>query len=178
MQDWRDHAKKNNIDIIEHGKCQLCGAPLQFGISQCVDISSTITHKINHNDGIKFMTIFLCVDAHALQHSEIHGRWNIHFHLSRLNLILNDNIHWNYKLSPILSEVVDEYKKTHREERILPPQVEKRGAVTVIDVEKTLDDKEYIQLVNKWAKEVYDSFTNGHEISKEISALFKTKIGC
>ncbi|WP_069872288.1 DUF5946 family protein [Fusibacter sp. 3D3] len=93
------------------------------------------------------MTIFLCVDAHALQHAEIHGRWNNHFHLTRLNLILNENIKWNYKLSPLLSEVVDSYKASRLEERIIPPEIGKNGNSTVLDVCNTSDGEEYIKVV-------------------------------
>jgi hypothetical protein len=60
MQDWRYQAKKNNVDIIEKGRCQFCNAPVVSGVDQCVEISSAIIHKLNHEDGIKNMTIFLC----------------------------------------------------------------------------------------------------------------------
>ncbi len=47
---------------------------LRFGVTQCVEIVAGVTHLISHEDGIKNKTIFKCVDAHALQHPEIHGR--------------------------------------------------------------------------------------------------------
>lgn len=176
MQEWRSQAHKNNLDIKENGKCQLCEAQLTNGISQCVDISNYIAHKLNHDEGVKSMTIFICVDAHALQHAEIHGRWNNHFHLTRLNLILNENIKWNYKLSPLLSEVVNEYKVSRLEERIVPPMLGKRGQTTVVDVYNTSNDEEYIKMAYRWAREVYNSFENGHEIVEELSKIFKTKL--
>lgn len=175
MNDWRNQAKKNNFKVKQNGKCQLCGAPLSNGISECVDVSSNIIHKLNHEAGIDSMTIFLCVDAHALQHAEIHGRWNNHFHLTRLNLILNENIKWNYKLSPLLSEVVDSYKASRLEERIIPPEIGKRGNTTVLDVSNTSNDEEYIKVVNKWALEVYNSFEKGHDIAAKLSQIFKDK---
>lgn len=175
MQEWRDQAIKNNVHINENGQCQFCNAPLEQGVTQCVELSSMINHKLDHDAGIKNMTIFLCVDAHALQHTEIHGRWSNHFHLTRLELILNHNIVWNYKLSPLLSKVVDDYKKTHQEEKILPPKVGERGSLTAYDINMAKEDNEYIELVNRWANEVYTSFTNGHEISKKISSIFKAK---
>lgn len=175
MKDWKNQANKNNLKIEENGKCQLCGALLTSGISQCVDISSNINHKLNHKAGIDSMTIFLCVDAHALQHAEIHGRWNNHFHLTRLNLILNENIKWNYKLSPLLSEVVDSYKASRLEERIIPPVIGKRGNTTVFNVNNTSEDEEYIKVVYRWAREVYNAFENGHDIVEQLSNIFKVK---
>lgn len=175
MQDWKDQAEKNNLVIRDNGKCQLCGSETKKGLFECVEKSNYIAHKLNHDDGIRFMTIFLCVDAHALQHSEIHGRWNNHFHLTRLNLMLNMNIKWNYKLSPLLSEVINSYKIIHPDERIKAPEKEKRGVVTITDVEKSETDAEYIELVTEWAKGVYNSFTEGHEIVSRISHLFINK---
>jgi hypothetical protein len=116
------------------------------------------------------------LDAHALQHAEIHGRWNNHFHLTRLELIINYNISWNYKLSPFLSEVVDEYKESHKEERIVPPKFGERGSLTVYDVDKAKNDNEYIHLVNQWAEEVYISFSGGHVISKDMANRFMAGI--
>ncbi len=176
MQDWREQAKKKNVEIIKEGRCQFCGSPVEKGVTQCVEISSMIIHKLNHADGIKNMTIFMCVDAHALQHPEIHGRWNNHYHLTRLELILNENFQWNYKLSPLLSEVLDEYKKQHQNERIIPSEPGKRGSITAYDIDKTSSEEEYIELVKQWAKEVYESYLEGHKISKKIASKFKEKI--
>ncbi|MEM7184118.1 MAG: DUF5946 family protein [Spirochaetota bacterium] len=176
MQDWRQQATENHITIVETGECQFCRAPLQEGVSECVAIAANITHKINHADGIKNKTIFLCVDAHTLQHTEIHGRWSNHFHLSRLQLILNRKIQWNYELSPLLSRTIDEYKKAHPEERILAPKIGQRGLLTVYDILNAKEEREYIELVNQWAKAVYDSYANGHGIAEKIAYLFQGKI--
>lgn len=59
-QDWKDQAKKNRIDIIESGKYQFCGAPLKLGVSQCVGIAGTLSHRLSHNPGITFMAVFFC----------------------------------------------------------------------------------------------------------------------
>lgn len=174
MQDWREQAQKNNI-ICESGDCQFCGAPLEEGVSQCVDISSMITFMISQEEGISNMTIFMCVDSHALQHSEIHGRWNNHFHLSRLELILNDKIPWNYKLSPLLSNVVNDYKKSNKNEFIVPPEPKKRGNITAYSIANAESEEQYIHLVNDWAKSVYDSFLKDQVISKKIAKLFREK---
>jgi len=169
MQTWQEQSKKNGLTILEKGKCQLCGANTTKGIFECVEKSGLITHQLKHN------TIFLCVDAYALQHTEIHGRWNNHFHLTRLNLILNKNINWNYKLSPLLSNIINFYKYKHIDEKIIPPEIGKRGVLTITNIEKINSELEYIKMVNMWAVEVFESFINGHEIVDEISLLFKNK---
>lgn len=127
MQEWQEQAKKNNLALIEKGECQLCGSKTSQGISECVEKSAYVTHRLRHDEGIKHMTVFLSVDAHALQHSEIHGRWSNHFHLTRLYLIFRENIKWNYKYSPILSDVVNLYKNNHLNEVIEAPEAKKEG---------------------------------------------------
>ena len=42
MQDWKGQAQKNDIIIDKLGDCQFCGAPLENGVAQCVDIFSNI----------------------------------------------------------------------------------------------------------------------------------------
>jgi len=176
MQDWIDQANNNNIKIEDHGQCQFCLSRTEYGVSECVEVASLLTHKIEHSIGIEHMTIFLSVDAHALQHSEIHGRWNNHFHLTRLNLILAEQIRWNYQFSTVLSSVVNKYKEGKDNEFILSPQIGYRGALTVTDVLDTNSNEEYVRTVWDWAQQVFLSYRNGQEIVKEISQLFKKKI--
>jgi len=177
MKNWIEQANKNKLKISNSGNCQLCGAKLKKGIFECVDLSNEIAIRINHEEAVNQMTLFLCVDAHALQHAEIHGRWNNHFHLSRLNLILNKNIKWNYKLSVILSEVINSYKKTHSFEIINSPIFGYRGSLTVVDVFNATNDQEYIKLIYKWANDVYLSFSHEEHIKVEkVSEIFLHKI--
>jgi hypothetical protein len=176
MQEWQEQAFKNNLVILAEGECQLCGAKTNKNLFECVEKTSFLTHKLNHELGIKHMTIFLCVDAHALQHSEIHGRWNNHFHLTRLNLILLEKIQWSYKFSPILSNVIDSYKIKHSDEIIITPELKRRGLTMITDVERSTSDKGYINLVNKWATDVFESFHSGHKIAQQISDLFIKKL--
>jgi hypothetical protein len=176
MQEWQEQAVKNNLVILEEGECQLCGAKTNKNLRECVEKASFLTHRLNHKLGIQYMTIFLCVDAHALQHAEIHGRWNNHFHLTRLNLILIEKIQWNYKLSVILSHVIDAYKIKHSDETIINPAIKKRGLTTITDVEKSSSDKDYINLVNQWATDVFESFYRDHEIAQQISDLLIKKL--
>jgi hypothetical protein len=172
MQEWYEFANKNELTIIENGNCQLCRSKVDRGIVECIDIASQITHQIDHNKGIELMTIFLCVDSHALQHSEIHGRWNNHFHLTRLNLILNRKIKWTYKLSPVLSNILDKYKVNKDDEIIRNPAIGMRGRLTVRDVANTNNEDEYVKTVWSWAEEVINTFKEASSIINDISDRF------
>jgi len=176
MQDWREQAKKNGIQIIGKGKCQLCGANTLSGIVECVEKLGLVSHRLNHSDGVANMTIFKCVDSHMLQHPEIHGRWNNHYHLSRLNLILHQNIRWDYHYSTILSNVLDEYKSRNFNKKIKSPEIGNRGILTISDIEEIESENEYKELVNEWTKCVYESYIDGHKIAEEISKKFINKI--
>lgn len=173
MPKWLEQAAKNDLEILEDGQCQLCGSDTLHGITECVTTASKITHRISQEKGIQHMTLFLCVDAHALQHTLIHGRWNNHFHLARLHLILVDEIQWNFELSPILQAVLDDYKISHPNEKILEQDAHHQPTITVIDVDASHDEEEYIDLVWRWAEEVYASFSGSHEIASKLAGLFK-----
>lgn len=177
MKDWTEYAFKNNLVVQKLGKCQLCSSNTNHGVSECLEMAARVTNQIEHPLGILHGTIFLSVDAHALQHSEVHGRWNNHFHLSRLNLILRGKISWNYKMSPILSSVLDSYKMDKESEFIHPPEIGQRGRWTVTDIAQTTTDADYIKSVWKWASDVFDSYSKGHPIAFAVSDLFREKMG-
>ena len=88
MQDFMDQAAKNGVDLLNKGRCQFCGADYQKGIFDCMENYNSGLLLFDFNDPKYLLNRFLSVDAHALQHPEIHGRWSNHFHLTRLHLIL------------------------------------------------------------------------------------------
>lgn len=175
MPKWVEQAAKNDLEILEDGQCQLCGSDTLHGITECVNTAGKITHKISQEKGIQHMTIFLCVDAHALQHTLIHGRWNNHFHLTRLHLILQDDVQWNYDLTTVLNEVLDDYKRQHPDEAVIEADAEHQATITVIDVDASHDEDEYIALVWQWAEQVYASFSESHAIARKLAQLFQKK---
>lgn len=176
MQAWQAQAEKNNLDLIDKGACQLCGANTSGGIYECMQKAASITHRLDHDAGVKHMTIFLCVDAHALQHPEVHGRWNNHLHLSRLYLILKAQVRWQYKYTPVLSDIVNRYKKKHPQEIIEPPAAKQRGIMTVTGVEASDSEAQYIERVNEWACCVFDRYEQGNDASRSIAAAFQERI--
>ncbi|WP_424963752.1 DUF5946 family protein [Ekhidna sp.] len=122
MQDYIDLAKKNGVVLYDTGHCQFCGAATKRGVHECVEIFSLGFQQIDYSRTENHIYRFLSVDAHTLQHPEIHGRWNNHFHLTRLHLILRQQVMWNYKLSPELSDHLNRYKAQHMDEILNPPQ--------------------------------------------------------
>jgi hypothetical protein len=175
MPKWVEQAAKNDLEILEDGQCQLCGSDTLHGITECVITAGKITHKISQEKGIQHMTIFLCVDAHALQHTLIHGRWNNHFHLTRLHLILQDHIQWTYDLTTLLNEVLDDYKRHHPDEVAIEADADHQPTITVIDVDASQDEEEYVTLVWQWAEQVYASFSENHAIASKLAARFQEK---
>jgi hypothetical protein len=145
MQDFIDQATKNGVILSDKGKCQFCGADYQKGIFDCME---------NYNNGLEFLDFnnsefhlyrFLSVDAHALQHPEIHGRWSNHFHLTRLNLILVKEQKWDYKKSPLLSDYLNEYKLNRPNEFLALPKPMERGNLTAKDLSKVSTADECVE---------------------------------
>ena len=169
MQDFIDQAKKNGVTLLDQGKCQFCGAEYQHGIFECME---------NYNNGLELLDLsnskyhlsrFLSVDAHALQHPEIHGRWSNHFHLTRLTLILDRKQQWDYQKSPLLSNYLNEYKLNRPNEFLVQPKPLFRGKITAKDLEKATTADECIDLIKRWADEVYHAWSPNHQLVSQIA---------
>ncbi|MFZ1806223.1 MAG: DUF5946 family protein, partial [Cyclobacteriaceae bacterium] len=94
MQDYIALAEKNGVVLLDKGKCQFCGAHTQRGIHECLEIFNLGFQDIDFSNTENHIYRFWIVDAHTLQHPEIHGRWNNHFHLTRLHLIFKYDVQW------------------------------------------------------------------------------------
>jgi hypothetical protein len=118
------------------------------------------------------MSRFLSVDAHALQHPEIHGRWSNHFHLIRLHLILQKKQTWDYNKSPRLSDYLNKYKSNKPNEFLKAPAPLDRGIITANDLTMVTTAEECAELISKWADEVYQSWSSNHEVISQIADGF------
>lgn len=173
MQDYIEIAEKNGVVLLDTGKCQFCGASTKRGIHECVEIFNIGFQTIDFSLTKNHIYRFLIVDAHTLQHPEIHGRWNNHFHLTRLHLIFKYKVKWSYKLSPILSNHLNKYKKGKEHEFLIAPKVFKRGSITTTDILENSDDfVSCKKLIYEWAEEVYNTWIDSHNIVDEISKTF------
>lgn len=172
MQDYIDIAQKNGLILLDEGSCQLCGAGTTRGIRECIELFNLGFPFIDYSKTENHLYRFLAVDAHTLQHSEIHGRWNNHFHLTRLHLIFTHNIHWSYHLSPKLSDCLNYYKAHKPNEYLNPPDPLKRGTITVTDVVKAMSDTECQQMITQWSREVYQIWKKYHHLVQDVAKLF------
>jgi hypothetical protein len=172
MQDFIDQANKNGVPLIDKGRCQFCGADYQKGIFDCINNYNHGLQLLDFNNPEHDISRFLSVDAHALQHPQIHGRWSNHFHLTRLNLILDKKQTWDYKKSPMLSDYLNVYKLNRPSESLSIPKPLERGKTTSKDLIKATTANECVELIKKWADAVYHSWSSSHSIVDQIADGF------
>lgn len=176
MQDYIEIAEKNGIELIGIGTCQFCGASTTRGVHECVELFSLGFNVLDYSKPSNLIYRFLNVDAHTLQHPELHGRWNNHFHLVRLHLVFHYGIKWNYVLSPKLSNYLNKYKVSRPNEFLIAPAVQHRGAITATDVlANSNNEKECQEMVRQWAQEVYASWQVYHELIDQLANEFIEK---
>jgi Family of unknown function (DUF5946) len=176
MQDFIQQAEKNGLTLLKNGDCQFCGAKVKGGVEECLEIFNDKIPMLAFSNEVEHPLKFLSIDAHCLQHPEIHGRWNNHFHLARMTLILTRNVQWDYKKSPLLSNILNSYKKEHQEEIIVSPEIKKRGATTVVDLLNTHSHSECQAMLYKWANEVYESYATQQSKILEVADEFQKNI--
>lgn len=172
MQDFVEQADKNGVVLLYKGSCQFCGADYQRGIFECMENYNNGIELLNFNNPDNHISRFLSVDAHALQHPEIHGRWSNHFHLTRLHLILRKHVRWEYKKSPILSHYLNEYKSSRSNEFLVVPKPMERGFTTAKDLMQAKTPEECIALIERWADEVYQAWETSHLLISAIAEGF------
>jgi hypothetical protein len=173
MQDYTEQAAKNGVVLQNKGACQFCGATAQRGVHECVEIFSLGFPQIDYANPDNHIYRFLAVDAHTLQHPEIHGRWNNHFHLSRQHLIFHYKVKWNYQLSPKLSDSLNAYKATRQNEYLKPPPILQRGLLTTTAIKNQAQTEAECQsLVEQWGKQVYEAWGKHHSVVDSVAREF------
>lgn len=173
MQDYISLAQKNGITLLDQGPCQFCGAKTKRGIHECLEIFSFELQGIDFSSPENHIYRFLIVDAHALQHPEIHGRWSNHFDLCRLNLIFEYQVSWTYAMSPRLSDYLNNYKINKPDELMVAPNLKQRGQITSTDIlSQIANENESKNRIKKWALEVYNSWCENHSLIQDISNGF------
>jgi hypothetical protein len=175
MQDFIDQASKNGVILSNYGKCQCCGADYPDGIFGCMNHYNAGTELLDFSNPEYHHSRFLSVDAHALQHPEIHGRWSNHFHLTRLCLLLEKKTPWDYQKSPLLSAYLNDYKVGRPDEYLTPPRPMQRGNLTMKDLSDTKTAAECVEQIRQWATEVYEAWHKSHSIVRPIAEGFLEK---
>ncbi|UTW61237.1 hypothetical protein KFE98_14600 [bacterium SCSIO 12741] len=173
MQDYIGFAEKNGVTLLNEGPCQFCGAQTTRGVHECLDIFNLGFQSIDFSQVQNHKYRFWIVDAHTLQHPEIHGRWNNHFHLTRLHLQFHLGVNWSYALSPKLSDHLNVYKQQHKDEQLTPPPCLHRGSITTTDILRVSEDAETCKTaIEKWAREVYQAWNEHHAVVEFIAKGF------
>jgi hypothetical protein len=175
MKTFLDQAEKNGITLLNEGPCQCCGAKYERGIFECMENYNSRLQLIDFNATENHIYTFLSVDAHALQHPEIHGRWSNHFHLTRLHLIFAKHQSWNYQKSPLLSDYLNTYKLSHADEVLKMPSPMNRGQLTAKEISEAKSAAECKMLIEEWAKQVYIACNWNLAIVEEIVIGFLNK---
>jgi hypothetical protein len=75
-------------------------------------------------------------------------------------------VQWNYRLTPLLSSVVNEYKR-NRNELLSPPLTGQRGKMTTVDLLRARTVEECRDTVSDWAYNVYEAF-NSYRLDVEV----------
>ena len=169
MQSYREQARKNGITLIDTGPCQFCGAAVTGGVEACLQLASA-GEPGDHAASWQSGTLFLAVDAHALQHAEIHGPWNNAIHLLRQHLMLEREIAWQYEKTPLLSAFLKDYRQRPTAKIPTSPPPGQRGALTTADVTRATTPDEHRALVHQWAEAVYAAFAPDHPWARERAA--------
>lgn len=173
MQDYIQFAEKNGVALWDEGPCQFCGAATDRGVHECIEIFSLGFENLDLSRPEHHSYRFFIVDAHALQHPEIHGRWSNHFHLSRLHLIFCHGLQWSYALSPRLSAYLNGYKKHCPDECLTVPPVLQRGAMTSSSVRELAHASEACkQAIRDWAAAVHEAWHESHSVVDGIVGGF------
>lgn len=176
MQDYLDFARKNGVSLLDKGRCQFCGAETSGGVHECVELYNLGFEVLDYGHPQNHLFRFLAVDAHALQHSEIHGRWSNHFHLCRLMLMLTHGVVWNYGLSPQLSDHLKDFKAEHPDDRLEIPTACYRGELNAIEVGRRSSNVTACQeAIREWAESVFGAWGNSHERINSIAGGFIIK---
>jgi hypothetical protein len=172
MQNFIDQANKNGVALFDKGHCQFCGADYPRGIFDCMDNYNNGIELLDFNNADNHLFRFLSVDAHALQHPEIHGRWSNHFHLTRMNLILDKKQTWDYKKSPVLSDYLNDFKLNKSNEFLIVPKPLERGSITAKDLTGSTTTDECVDIIKNWANEVYQAWNANHSLVSQIADGF------
>jgi hypothetical protein len=154
MQTFREFAAKNGVTLAATGPCQFCGAAVERGIEQCIDLFSNLSGLPRNEKDYAAAHLF-SVDSHTLQHPEVHGRLNNHVHLLSLCLMLERGAS---SAMGTRKPAVEKFLALGRDwPPLAPPPVGQRGRITVVDV-AAASPADRPQFARRWAEEVWQSW--------------------
>ena len=167
MQDWREQAAKRSVTIMDSGPCQFCGAAFTGGVAECMEVYAEVSGRMAL--GLDYAQVHLItVDAHALQHPEIHGRLNNNFHLVSLAHILErgGSAAMGQRRAFLDSILTGKLPIPPLE----PPPPLQRGALTVADVYAAQTPIAHEAAVRAWGQSVWGAWAAYHTWARTILA--------
>lgn len=148
--------------------CQCCGARVAEGLKGCFELFAELGLR-RYNDPAGDPPFFYGVDAHALQHPEVHGKKNNAADLLRLHWIFAHDAHAHAGTVPRWWQ---HYLAHYDVPRLEPPVA--RGDVTVVDVAAAATPDEYTVLLRAWAEAVYQAWSLHHDWARRELARVLT----
>jgi hypothetical protein len=145
-------------DPTTYDRCAGCGAQVPGGTEGCWKLFREIL-VLEYSDPAYGAVHHLTIDAHALQHTEVHGPRSNAFHLLRLCMLLE------YGGEPGLGQNA-KWPQTSLNGYSPVPFLEvpqERGAVTVADVHGATSPNEHAERVYDWARSVWEAYRNYHD---------------
>lgn len=164
MQDFRRRATGNGVTIQESGPCQFCGAAVERGAQECLQLLADLAERARAEKGYAQSHLF-SVDAHALQHPELHGPLNNHVHLLGLCLMLERGT------SAAVGSRKPAVEKFLALGRPWPPlQAPPTGQRGILTVKGVLDASpaERARLARQWAEEVWQAWQLHHPWTRRM----------
>jgi hypothetical protein len=138
------------------GRCQCCGATIHNGVQGCFEVFGDIMAR-GYTDPVYGAATDYCVDAHALQHPEIHGKKNNAAHILRLCWMLE---HEGATRGSTIPRWWQQYLAREQVPLLDPPV--QRGALTVTDLQHAVNAAEHLQLARRWAEAVWAAWSPHH----------------
>jgi hypothetical protein len=146
-------------------RCQCCGALVAEGVKGCWELYSQLLGRA-YGDQRYGGATFYGVDAHALQHPELHGKKNNAAHLLRLCWVFERDAHATSGAVPAWWQ---RYLARSDVPLLAPPRG--RGSITVADVAGAASPEEYAALMRRWAEDVYAAWAAHHGWARRELAL-------
>ncbi len=151
--------------------CRYCGASIPKRARNCFEYYSEImTSKFSTEEFRKFQ--IYCVDAHALQHPELHGIKNNFYHL--LSLCYS----FEFKKEPLNYKDIKFLQQRANSTKDIPTLMvpANRGTMSINTIENISEKDQFEKTSREWAFEVWNTWSRYHDfIREELKLLFSKK---
>jgi len=136
--------------------CRCCGAHVPNGVQGCFELYSELAVRPTAQAAPLAASTYR-VNAHALQHPEIHGKTNNAAHLLWLCWL------FEFGGDASLPGGPPWWRRGARGEVPVLSAPEIRGAITVVDVAQATSPDEHLRLSEQWARSVYNAWRMHHD---------------